>query len=289
LAPAIEVAVHDPEQGVVFYTVDQTAAAPVVTRRTSCDSCHVSAGSLNVPGLIARSTTVGSDGDVVAPAETHDVDHRTPHPDRWGGWFVTSADGAAPYNQRAHGGNITVTGRGVTSNQVFVEWMGSAPESRGYLSAASDVVSLQVFDHQVHAINLLTALNRAAREYTPAVSALANDLAEYLLFTREAVLPVTLTPRPGFAAYLRSQAPPDHRGRSLAEFDLVNRLFRYPCSYMIYSQEFAALPRHVKAAVYTRMREILSSPDAPGTYGRPTAADRRAVLEILQDTKPDFR
>jgi hypothetical protein len=151
------------------------------------------------------------------------------------------------------------------------------------------VVSLQVFDHQVHAINLLTALNRAAREYTPAVSALANDLAEYLLFTREAVLPVTLTPRPGFAAYLRSQAPPDHRGRSLAEFDLVNRLFRYPCSYMIYSQAFDALPRHVKAAVYTRMREILSSPDAPGTYGRPTAADRRAVLEILQDTRPDFR
>src|SRR3954467_2105592 len=34
-APAIEIAVHDPRQGVVFFTVDQTAPAPAVTRRTS--------------------------------------------------------------------------------------------------------------------------------------------------------------------------------------------------------------------------------------------------------------
>src|SRR5712692_5236186 len=35
-APAIELAAHDPQQGVVFYTLDQAAAAPVFVRRTSC-------------------------------------------------------------------------------------------------------------------------------------------------------------------------------------------------------------------------------------------------------------
>ena len=45
-APVIEMAAHDPQQGVVFYTVDQNAAAARPVRRTSCLSCHVSASTL---------------------------------------------------------------------------------------------------------------------------------------------------------------------------------------------------------------------------------------------------
>jgi hypothetical protein len=76
------------------------------------------------------------------------------------GWLAgTSEGGAAPYAQRAHQGNVTFTPDGNTSNQVFVDWMASAPETRGYPSSASDVVSLLVFDHQMPAINLMTRVN----------------------------------------------------------------------------------------------------------------------------------
>src|SRR5262249_35937692 len=161
--PDIELAAHDPEQGVVFYTLSQSDPSPVITRRTSCLACHVAASTLHVPGLITRSNMVGDDGSVLPRAGSHDVDHQTPHPDRWGGWFVTSEGAPPPYSQRAHEGNITFTSRGDTSNQVFVEWLNSSPEARGYLSPASDIVALLVFDHQVHAINLLTKLNMESR------------------------------------------------------------------------------------------------------------------------------
>ena len=296
-APMLEVAAHDPQQGVVFYTLDQAADAPIFRRATGCLSCHVSASTLNVPGIIARSNTVGDDGNVMPQLGTYDVDHRTPHPDRWGGWFVTSEEGPAPYSQRAHAGNITFSGRGNTSNQVFVEWMTSAPETRGYLSPFSDISSLLVFDHQMHAINLLTRLNWEARVASAegraaasdaAVRGLAGELAEYLLFTGEAPPSAPLTPIAAFARHLEATTPKDRRGRSFAQLDLVNRLLRYPCSYMIYSEAFDALPAPVKAAVYARMVEILSAAASPTDYRALKPEDRIAILEILRDTKPDF-
>ena len=94
---------------------------------------------------------------------------------------------AIPYAQRAHTGNITFTRGGSTSYQVFVDWLNSAPETRGYLSPQSDIVALLVFDHQMRAINLLTRLNwearvaaagtSAARAPEPGIGKLANELA----------------------------------------------------------------------------------------------------------------
>ncbi len=296
-APVIEIAAHDPQQGVVFYTFDQAAAAPVFTRRTSCLTCHVSASTLDVPGMIVRSNTVGDDGNVMPRIGSRDVNHQTPHPDRWGGWFVTSEDAAPPYAQMAHGGNITFSGRGDTSNQVFVDWLNSSPETRGYPSSSSDIVGLLVFDHQMHAINLLTRLNWESRVASRisdagasngAVRRLVDELAEYLLFADEAPPLVPLTPRPGFAASLESKIPKDHRGRSFGQLDMVNRLLRYSCSYMVYSEAFNGLSPAVKEAVYRRMVDVLSRSDPPATRARLTADDRRAILEILRDTKPDF-
>jgi hypothetical protein len=282
---------------VLFYTVDQSAASPVFTRQTSCLSCHVAPGTLGVPGLIARSNTVADDGRVITTEGTHDVTHETPHPDRWGGWFVTSEDAAPPYAQMAHRGNITFSGRGNTSNQVFVDWLGTPSEARGYLSGSSDIVALLAFDHQMHAINLLTRLNwesrvaaslgeAAASEDT--VRRLANELADYLLFADEAPPLAALTPPPGFAASLEARTPKDRRGRSFAQLDMVNRMLRYPCSYMIYSEAFERLPRPVKDAVYQRMLSVLSGHQAQAAHVHQNAEDRRAVLEILRDTKPDF-
>jgi hypothetical protein len=296
-APLLEIAAHDPQQGVVFYTLEQDGAAPVLTRQRSCLTCHVSSTTLEVPGMIARSNTVGEDGNIMPQTSSQNVNHQTPHPDRWGGWFVTSEDAAPPYAQMAHRGNITFSGRGNTSNQVFVDWLGAAPEARGYLSGSSDIVALLVFDHQMYAINLLTRLNWESRVAATrgeaaasesSVRRLANDLADYLLFADEAppLAPLTL-PR-GFAASLEARTPKDHRGRSFGQLDMVNRMFRYPCSYMIYSDAFEGLPKPVKDAVYRRMLDVLSGHDAKEAHVRQTAEDRRAVLEILRETKPDF-
>jgi len=296
-APFLELAAHDPQQGVVFYTLDQASTPPAFTRRTSCLSCHVSASTENVPGMIVRTNTVGDAGDVMPHSDTHDVNHRTPHPDRWGGWLVTS-EGPTPYSQRAHSGNITFSGRGNTSNQVFVDWISNPPDARGYPAASSDVVALLVFDHQMHAINLLTRLNwesrvaasggRAGATADGNVRHLVDELADYLLFVGEARLPVPLAARPGFAEHLEARIPKDRRGRSFAQLDLVSRLMRYPCSYIVYSAAFDGLPSSAKRAVYARMLEILSGRDSRAAYAHLTSDDRRAVLEILRDTKPDF-
>jgi hypothetical protein len=57
---------------------------------------------------------------------------------------------------------------------------------------------------------------------------------------------------------------------------------------MIYSDAFEALPAAVKQAVYHRMIEVLSGDDTRAAYRRIAADDRRDVLEILRETKPDF-
>src|SRR5207244_9780747 len=139
--------------------------------------------------------------------------------------------------------------------------------TRGYLSTNSEIVSLLVFDHQMRAINLMTRLNWEARVAASeggtgiadaTVRRLVNELADYLLFAGEAPVPVPLTPRAGFAARLERTTPKDRQGRSFGQLLLTNRLFRYPCSYMVYSESFDGLPPPVKAAVYGRMLETLS-------------------------------
>jgi hypothetical protein len=202
-APLIEIASLDSQQAVIFYTVDQTAPAPAFVRARSCLSCHVSASTLDVPGLIARSNIVADDGTALPRLGSNDVNHQTPHPDRWGGWYVTSEGAPPPYSQRAHGGNITFSPRGDTSNQVFTDWLTSSPETRGYPSGNSDIVSLLVFDHQARAINLMSRLNWEARvaasegrEAAPDnVRRLAIELADYLLFAGEAPLDSNARPR----------------------------------------------------------------------------------------------
>jgi len=66
------------------------------------------------------------------------------------------------------------------------------------------------------------------------------------------------------------------------------RCLKYPCSYMIYSAQFEALPQLAKDAIYRRMWQ--SSPVR--TRARPTrhlaAADRAAIVDILRDTKRDL-
>ena len=89
----------------------------------------------------------------------------------------------------------------------------------------------------------------------------------------------------GFAEKFSAEGPSDGKGRSLRQLDLDHRLMRYPCSYMIYSAAFDALPAEARDAVYRRMWAILSGKERTARYRRLSFADRQAVVEILRDTK----
>src|SRR6185436_147607 len=115
-----------------------------------------------------------------------------------------------------------------------------------------------------------------------------NELVDYLLFVDEEPLTAAIKGTSGFAGKFAAQGPVDRQGRSLRQLDLEHRLLRYPCSYMIYSAAFGALPADVRAAIYGRMWEVLSGRDASVKYTRLSADDRRAVIEILQETLPDL-
>jgi hypothetical protein len=57
----------------------------------------------------------------------------------------------------------------------------------------------------------------------------------------------------GFAEAFAARGPRDPKGRSLRDFDLRTRLFKYPCSCLIYSESFEALPEPAKTYVYHRL------------------------------------
>ena len=82
--------------------------------------------------------------------------------------------------------------------------------------------------------------------------------------------------------------PRDSKGRSLHQLDLKQRLLQYPLSYLIYSKSFDALPQAAHDYVYRRLWEVLSGKDQSKPFAHLTTEDRKAILEILQETKPDF-
>jgi hypothetical protein len=60
---------------------------------------------------------------------------------------------------------------------------------------------------------------------------------------------------------------------------------------MIYSAAFDHLPEEARSAIYQRTWQILTGHATDKRYDRLTAADRRAIIQILRDTKnglPDY-
>jgi hypothetical protein len=140
-------------------------------------------------------------------------------------------------------------------------------------------------------LNLITRVNWEARmgdEAPRPLDAAVAQLVDYLLFVDEAPLPGPVAGTTAFAANFALDGPRDGQGRSLRELQLEQRLLKYPCSYLIYSKPFEALPAEVKAAIYDRMWTVLSGEETGERYAVLSEADRTAVVEILRDTKPDL-
>jgi len=153
----------------------------------------------------------------------------------------------------------------------------------------SDIVALMVLEHQAGMMNLITRVGWDARLGADADRPLAQsvtELVDYLLFVDEAFIPGPLEGPTAFAKNFSARGPFDRQGRSLRQLDTRQRLLKFPCSYMIYSNAFDALPETAKSAVYARLWEVLSGRDTDKVYRSLTPADREAVIQILRETKP---
>lgn len=293
-ADVLELVGQDPKQGSIFYTLDQSASGPPrFKREDGCLMCHLTWDTLAVPGLTTTSM-FPMPNDKNAYANGFTIDQRNLLSQRWGGWFVTGQHGGA-----RHMGNLPVQAADKGKSKIAVpvrplDSLAGVLDLSGFPTPYSDVVALLVFNHQTQMSNLITRMGWEARVATaepinaPRVREAAVDLVDYMLFVDEAPLSGKVQGTSGFAEHFASLGPKDSRGRSLREFDLVKRVFKYPCSYLIYSAAFDALPATAKAAVYDRLGVVLSGRDASPRYRALSATDRQAVLEILRDTKKDF-
>ena len=290
----LEIAAQDAEKGAVFYRVIQTPGVPSFFRDNSCLGCHNAATTLGIPGFIARSVPSASDGTIMPWLGNHVVDHRTPVADRWGGMYVTGRTGAVGHLGNAPLADKRLQALGAADQGPVLDTLQGRFDNYAYLSPHSDVVALLVFDHQVHMMNLLSRLGAEARllaadgRTAPGrLDRAVTEVVDYMLFVDEARLSGAAGTS-GFAKGFTARGPRDSKGRSLRDLDLRERLMRYPCSYMIYSETFDGLPPRAKAAVYARLKRILNGQETGGRYASLTAADRTAVLEILRETKRDF-
>jgi hypothetical protein len=304
--PIVEVAAEDPTQGVIFYTLDQKPSEkPQFMRHDdTCLACH----QAGLPGTRIQSVYPAPSGLPIEELGEYATTDASPFAQRWGGWYVTGETGSL-----RHMGNGVATDpskpESIFSNQTLnLKSLRGKFDTNAYLSPYSDVVALMVFEHEMHMMNLLTLAGWQVRysEYEDQASPdpvdrlgtteavlreAANTVADAMLFVNEAPLPNAIQGTSGFEEMFSAEGPSDGEGRSLRQFDLQKRLMRYPCSYMIYSPAFDALPDDLKQAIYDRMWVILSGRDRTGKYAKFSFADRQAVVEILGETKkglPDY-
>jgi hypothetical protein len=291
-----ELMAAEPSRGLAFYSLDtKRTDHPVIQRRgVECLFCH-GPGNKGAAAMVVASVIPNRDG---VPAYTSafidTIDDRTPFERRWGGWFVTGTHGSM-----THLGNAVAPDpeRPLDLEQAHVQNVTSLADRidvSKYLAGTSDIVALMTLEHQVGATNRLGALGvqYATAQRSGTVNPEAKletdirDLVDYLLFVNAAPLGSPVAGVSTFAQSFARRPPRDSQGRSLREFELRSRLFRYPVSYMIYSELFDALPKPVRDQVYLRLHDVLTGKDGDSKYQRLSAADRRAALEIIAETKP---
>lgn len=132
------------------------------------------------------------------------------------------------------------------------------------------------------------AAGQRSESTTRRIAHAAEPLVEYLLFSGEARLSSPIHGTSSFAEEFAARGPQDSQGRSLREFDLQRRLFKYPCSYLVYTDAFDGLPAEVRSYVSRRFHEVLSGQDQTKPFAYLTLADRHAIRDILAATKPSL-
>ena len=281
-APFLEIASHDPRQGVIFQTLKQDSWLPgEFARPDRCLSCHLSANSLDVPGVLVRSMFAAGDGRAMPQLGSFLIDHRSPLEQRWGGWYVTGTHGGARHLGNAFVTDSAMPAAAITAATLNRPTLDPRVDVTAYPTATSDIAALLVFDHQGRAINLLTRLGWETRiaaaegrlDFSKGdLNEVLQQTVDYLLFLDEAPLTAPVRGVSSFATKFGASGPQDRQRRSLRELDLQTRLFKYRCSYMIYSPAFDALPAAARLEVFARMRERITDRDTMAILDETKAA-----------------
>jgi hypothetical protein len=296
-ADLLEIISIDPFLGPVFYDIKQDGSNLDLHRNTGdCLDCHSSAKTQSVPGLFIRSSYPKGEGRF----GERTVTHQTELSERWGGWYVTGQTG-----QAQHRGNLPEMMVEGSDAHLNVTNLSLFFDTTQFLTPHSDVMALMVLEHQCHIFNLINRATYRVRlvmndegvdpkdpdaelpeRVVAEIKRNAPALARNLIFTSEAELDGAISGDAGFEAYFSTLGPFDEQGRSLRQFDGAKRMFKYPCSYMIYSDSFTMLPAAYKKEVFRMLYEILTSPEPDEDFSHLSDADKKAVVEILKATVP---
>ena len=306
---ALEIASVDPEKGAVFYLLPQKPSQQprFLRQEQSCLQCHQSQLTRDVPGFLMRSVYPDQQGMPVFSAGTYLTTDRSPMNQRWGGWYMDGKAGDGGMGNSfvddpAHPEHLTA--RPASLSEQF--------DTGAYLSPHGDPVPLLVLAHQTNLHNLLTkaaqdtraavaeeksifeAVGREEHEnkHLPStltrIAAACDPVVKSLLFSGEAPIPAPLEASTDYAMQFERLGPFDSQGRSLRQFDLHTRMFRYPCSYLIYSDQFENLPGDAKKYIYRKLWKVLTGRDDSPAFSYLCDADREAIYRILAETKPDL-
>jgi len=295
----LEFVSFDPLQGAIFYVMDEHRDKHPRFERSEvdCIQCHVAPSTKGIPGVMLRSVFTKPDGTPNAAARSYVTGQESPIAQRWGGWYVTAKQGTQggmanvlssdPKNpeqlDRAAGTNLTN--------------LSDRFNAKAYLTDSSDIVALMVLAHQTQMHNWITLTTYQTRialadpklspeDVRTKLEAPAEQLVRYVLFANEVPLQTPIAGTSDFAKQFVARGPRDAKGRSLRDFDLQKRIFKYPCSYLIYSEAFDAIPSPAKDYIYRRLFDILSGREQGPEFASLSSQDRRAILEILVATKP---
>ena len=308
----IEIAATDPVLGPVYYTLERDRqGAPIIThQQENCTQCHASSMTRGFPGHIVRSVVPGPAGQPILRAGTELVDHTTPLAKRWGGWYVTGTHG-----EQTHMGNTTASERDDPESFDPATGMNRTSlagllDTDPYLTPHSDIVALMVLEHQTFVHNQLTRAAYQARlaMYRQAemnamlereedhvsetterlLENAAGRLVRALLLSGETRLTGPLTGTSGYAEWYSARGPRDGQGRGLYQLDLERRLYRYPCSPLIYSPSFEALPPELRERVLEQLLAVLTGEDRSEYFAHLSTEDRQTILDILRETMPDL-
>lgn len=310
----MEFAAMDPQLGPVFYFLNPDRpdrSAPRLDRTENCMNCHGGSMTNRVPGVFLRSVYPDSEGGMLLQAGTSLIDHTSPISERWGGWYVTGTHGSME-----HMGNVTATQAKdgtVTldkSKGSNVKSLESYFDTSRYLRGDSDIVALMALEHQVAMHSRLVEAAYDVRMAITRQKSLRHELGEpptedfvgstkvvadshtekvmkCLLFCDEAAMPDGgIDGGPAFQEAFRANRRTTADGKSLKDFQLLTRLFKFRCSYLIYSRSWDGLPDKFREQLYRRLYQILTATEPVRGYDHLSAGERRDILDILRETKP---
>ena len=304
----LEITSVDPKLGSVFYTIAQDEEeGPIIERRTeSCMVCHSTFQGQRIPSHLVRSVAVDNQGHLLSGGQSFFTTHKSPFEERWGGWYVTGTHG-----KQQHLGNVTVKeGKkkldlGAGANRTS---LASKFDTSRYLSSHSDLVALMLLEHQTFTHNLITstlyetrrALHDAGKVADDAVSMdkleavtqlrikrSADVLVQALLFVDEAPLTSRVTGTTTFAKDFLKRGARDNLEKSFRTFDLEERMFRFPLSYLIRSDAIKGLPLAARSHINERIEDVLSARDSKDRFGGKAAKYRKAIRRFLIESPPE--